>query len=384
MASTTTKPFELRWGILGPGNIAKTFTKDLLTPTSTRNANDITHKLIAAASSSSLDKAKDFLSSISAPSSAIPLSSYTDLVSHPSIDIIYISTPHSHHYSHARLALSAGKHVLCEKPITVNAKQTEALVELAREKGVFLMEAVWTRCFPVSREVVGMVREGKVGEVKRVWADLSYWKDVEGEFGEGRGMRMVDLGLAGGALLDLGIYSLTWVFQALYHAAPQEQRGAPVVASSMTKYPPTGCDEQTSVILAFPNGGHGIATTSLRVAHSPDPTSPTAPPAVRIQATLADIIIPFPCYRPTSYTVTPASNAERGQLADYDEYTVTHEVEGGGHGMFYEADECARCIRDGKLESSIVPLQESVEVMRVMDSVRDAAGLRYPGGLEDL
>jgi predicted dehydrogenase len=130
----------------------------------------------------------------------VPYGSYSDLVADPNVDIVYIASPHSHHYQHARLALEAGKHVLCEKAFTVNAKQTQILIDIAREKKVFLMEAVWTRFLPLAKEIREVVASGKIGEVKRVWADLSYWKDVEGEFASGH--RMVDLGLAGGALLD--------------------------------------------------------------------------------------------------------------------------------------------------------------------------------------
>lgn len=121
-------------------------------------------------------------------------------MSDPDVDIIYIATPHSHHYQNARLCLDAGKHVLCEKPFTVNSEQTEILISIAEEKKLFLMEAVWTRFFPVAREIREFVKAGKLGEVKRVFADLSFWNDVEKEFG--REHRMVNLDLAGGALLD--------------------------------------------------------------------------------------------------------------------------------------------------------------------------------------
>ncbi|KAF2280378.1 NAD(P)-binding protein [Westerdykella ornata] len=376
---SNTGPFTLKWGILATGGIAKTFTKDLLIPTTTRNASDIQHELVAAASSSSLSRAQTFLNEVGAPETAVPYASYADLVADPNVDIIYVATPHSHHYQHARLALEAGKHVLCEKAFTVNAAQAQILIDIAREKKLFLMEAMWTRFFPVAKEVRDIVKSGQLGEVIRVWADLSFWKDVEGEFGTAH--RMVNLELAGGALLDLGVYSLTWVFQILYHIVPAEERGPPAVASAMTKYEATGCDETTSMILTFPGGAQGIATTSLRVAHHPTPTSPSAHAPIRIQGTLADIHIPYPPYRPQSYVLLPASNDARGTLASFPEQTVTREVPAGGHGMFYEADECARCIRDGKLESEVMPWEESLEVMRVMDLARRQGGLDY-GDLE--
>ncbi|KAI4914523.1 hypothetical protein J4E85_010588 [Alternaria conjuncta] len=196
----TSEPFTLRWGILA-------FTKDLLINPQTRDASDIRHVVAAAASSTSATRAKEFLTSVGAPDTARAYGSYTDLVSDPNVDIIYIATPHSHHYHHARLCLNAGKHLLVEKPITVNAAQCQELRKLAKEKGRFMMEAVWTRFFPLSREVCSIIKEGKLGEIKRVFADFSFWNDVNKEFGTEH--RMVNPDLAGGALLDLGIYSLT-------------------------------------------------------------------------------------------------------------------------------------------------------------------------------
>ncbi|KAF2006236.1 NAD(P)-binding protein [Amniculicola lignicola CBS 123094] len=379
----SSQPFTLKWGILATGGIAKTFTKDLLIDPSTRNVTDIRHEVVAAASSSSTSRAQDFLTDVGAPSSAKAYGSYANLAADKNVDIIYIATPHSHHYQNARLCLEAGKHVLCEKPFTVNAEQTKILIDIARKRKLFLMEAVWTRFFPLAREVMQFVGEGRLGEVKRVWADLSFWNDVEKEFGTGH--RMVNLDLAGGALLDLGVYSLTWVFQILYHLQPLP-RTPPIVSSTMTKYAPTGCDSQTTVLLTFPSSGaHAIASTSLHISSVPSPSHPSATPApVRIQGTLGELTIASPIYRPTSYTLIPASNAKRGKLADFEYATKEFEVEGGGHGMFYEADECARCVRDGKGESEVCPLEESLEVMRVMDGVRGAGALVYPGGLESV
>ncbi|KAF2660912.1 NAD(P)-binding protein [Lophiostoma macrostomum CBS 122681] len=377
----TSEPFTLRWGILATGGIAKTFTKDLLVDPATRSATDIRHEVVAAASSTSASHAQDFLTFLNLPT-AKAYGSYAALVSDPNVDIIYIATPHSHHYANARLALVANKHVLVEKPITVNAAQAQILHDIAREKGLFLMEAVWTRFFPLATEVCKIVEEGRLGEVKRVWADLSFWNDVEREFGVGH--RMVNMDLAGGALLDLGVYSLTWVFQILYHILPAAQKGNPSVASSITKYKATGCDEMTSMILTFPpDGAHGIATTNIRVATDVNPEHPSPAP-IRIQGTLGDLTIAAPCYRPTSYTLIPASSASRGTPASFSYQTVEHEVPGGGHGMFWEADECARCIRDGKLESEVMPVEESVAVMRVMDEVRKQGELVYSTAFESV
>ena len=394
----TSEPFTLRWGILGisplsshtgtytntlpaTGGIAKTFTKDLLIDPTTRGVTDIRHTVAAAASSSSASRAQTFLSDLNAPSTAKAYGSYQELVDDKNVDIIYVATPHSHHYQHIRLALEAGKHVLAEKPITVNAAQCEIVTQLAKEKGKFLMEAVWTRFFPLSLEVTDFLRSGKLGEIKRVFADFSFWNDVEKEFGTSN--RMVNMDLAGGAMLDLGIYSLTWVFMALYHTLPVQEDGKkqdPGVVSQVSKYAATGCDEQTTVLLDFAGKAHAVATTSIRVASTPN-AEHNAQDDIRIQGTLGDLTVNY-APRPGSYTVTPATSAARGTPGSFAYEKKTFETPGGGHGMFWEADECARCVRDGKGESATMGLEESAAVLRVMDEVRKAHGVLYGEAVE--
>ncbi|KAH7411848.1 dimeric dihydrodiol dehydrogenase [Phaeosphaeria sp. MPI-PUGE-AT-0046c] len=379
VSEMASQPFTLRWGILATGGIAKQFTKDLLIHPSTRSVQDVKHEVAAAASSTSASRAQDFLTQLNAPSTAKAYGSYQELVNDPDVDIIYVATPHSHHYQHARLALEAGKHVLLEKPATVNVEQFVILQDVAKKHNRFLMEAVWTRFFPLSLEVVDFISSGKLGQVKRVFADFSFWNDVETEFGTSH--RMVNMDLAGGALLDLGIYSLTWVFQALYRAQPAEKRTAPGVVSAVTKYT-TGADEQTTVVCDF-GGAHGVATTSIRVASTPN-AEHVGQDDVRIQGTLGDLTVNY-APRPKSYTLTPASSKSRGTPADFEFGTKEFDNgPGGGHGMFWEADECARCVRDGKIESEIMCWKESEQVLRVMDQVRKQHGITYPGGLESV
>ncbi|KAF1917804.1 hypothetical protein BDU57DRAFT_177779 [Ampelomyces quisqualis] len=373
------EPFTLRWGILATGGIAKTFTRDLLIPPSTRSVQDVHHEVAAAASSSSASRAQAFLNDLDAPSSAKAYGSYKELVTDSNVDIIYIATPHSHHYQHARLALDAGKHVLVEKPATVNVSQFTILQDLAKKRNLFFMEAVWTRFFPLSLEVVELISSGTLGEIKRVFADFSFWNDVENEFGTTH--RMVNMDLAGGALLDLGIYSLTWVFQALYHAKKEKDRVSPKVVSTVSKYV-TGADEQTTVLCDF-NGAHAVATTSIRVASTPNGEH-VGQDDIRIQGTLGDVTVNY-APRPKSYTLTPASSKSRGTPAEFKYETKDFDDSpGGGHGMFWEADECARCVRDGKLQSAVIEWKESEEVLRVMDVVRKQWGIVYPGGVESV
>lgn len=140
--SVMSTKFQLKWGILATGNIACVFARDLWVDPSTRGVDDIEHLVVAAASSSSIDKAHDFLKEVRAPKHAKAYNNYSQLVADPKVDIVYISSPNSHHFRHVMLCLEAGKNVLCEKPFTINAKQLQKLVEVAKAKGLFLMEGV--------------------------------------------------------------------------------------------------------------------------------------------------------------------------------------------------------------------------------------------------
>jgi predicted dehydrogenase len=287
------------------------------------------------------------------------------------------------------LCLEAGKHVLCEKALTVNAAQAKKLVETAKAKNLFFMEAVWTRYFPISIKIRELVTSGAIGQVHRVFSDLSF-----GEAAEDGGLnfpdenRMVNMDLAGGALLDLGIYALTWVYQILYHCQTKP-REAPKVVAAINKYAKTGADEMTSIILQWEkNKSMGIATTNMRVATQPeDGSTYISGPAVRIQGTKGEIQVFGPIYRPTRYRIIKVG-AKLGEEEDVycaipkDKERPGNNGEGWGHGMFWEADEAARCIRDGKLESETLSWDESVLIMETMDETRKQGGLKYPELIE--
>lgn len=178
----------------------------------------------------------------------------------------------------------------------------------------------------------------------------------------------------------MGIYSLTWVFQFLYHIQPASSRKPPTVASSITKYPKTGADEKTSVILNFPEtGAHGIATATLRVASDPSGDQSAGPP-IRIQGEKGEIQVYGPAFRPTRYRLIPRHEDADPPMEPRQVEEVTREIP--GHGMFWEADECARCLMDGKKESEGIGLDESVAIMRVMDEIRKQADLVYPERIE--
>lgn len=386
---------------------------DLLKDAHARGTEDVSHSVTAVASSSSSKRAEEFIQELQIPGNPAAYGSYEELAQDPNVDIVYVATPHSHHYQNVRLLLETGnKHVLCEKPFTVNAEQTKILAEIAKRKGLFLMEAVWTRYFPLSVQVREAIQKGEIGEVLRVVADNSigdpHW-DV--------GHRMVNLDLAGGALLDcmylflprppsplcsfvlhltntyvqVGIYSLTWVFQTLYHTLPQSQRKPPSsITSTMFKYPATGADEDTTILLTFPTTtptnalapnrtSHAVAMTALAVDFNPD-KQPGGRAAIRIQGTKGEIQVDGPAYRPERYRVIP--RIEGGETPRREVREIENPFPANGHGMYWEADEVARCVRDGKLESEGMPLEESIVIMEVMDEVRRQNELVYPAKIE--
>uniref|UniRef100_L2FSP7 D-xylose 1-dehydrogenase (NADP(+), D-xylono-1,5-lactone-forming) n=1 Tax=Colletotrichum fructicola (strain Nara gc5) TaxID=1213859 RepID=L2FSP7_COLFN len=354
-------PHTVKWGIMATGWIAETFCKDLLTNPAARDVTDVAHKIVAVSSSRDAQKARDFIKKVDGPSDAATYGSYAELVADPNVDIIYVATPHSHHFQNAMLALDAGKNVLCEKALTVTADQTRRLVETARAKKLFFMEAVWTRYFPLSIKIRELIATGALGKDPN---KLSF-PDSH---------RMVNPELAGGALLDLGIYSLTWIFQTLYHLQEGEKE-SPQVLAAVQKYPVTGADESTSMILNFPKHQMtGIATTSMRVATDPDGAGKSAP-AIRVQGSEGEIQVAHPAFRPLSYKFIKKD----GTVEAVDCPIPTDPGRNNwGHGMFWEADECARCLRDGKLESSTLPLSESLVIMETMDSAIKQGGIKYP------
>lgn len=353
--------------------------------------------MVAAASSSSADRASTFLKEVDAPSTAKAYGSYAEFVKDPNIDIIYVATPHSHHYQNTMLCLEAGKHVLCEKAFTVNAAQARALIDKARAKNLILIEAVWTRYFPLSIYIREQITSGRLGTVHRVAADLSVQFDPYGEtHAQGDKHRMVNPELAGGALLDLGIYSLTWVFQTLYLTQDPTTRVKPTVQASVQKYAHTGVDELTSMLLTFPRpqqaGGpaHGVATTSMVVRTDSDQKG-SAGPAVRIYGEKGEAVVYFPTYRPTRTKVVLEDGTVEekdwpqpgpGKGSGWYNGFGSMNPEGEGHGMFWEADEAGYALMEGRQEGKYLGWEESVTIMEVMDEVRRQGGVAYPEKIE--
>ncbi|KPI36249.1 Trans-1,2-dihydrobenzene-1,2-diol dehydrogenase [Cyphellophora attinorum] len=251
----------------------------------------------------------------------------------------------------------------------------------------------WIRYFPLSIYVRELVSSGRLGKVSRVFADLSNANKLEESIEDSH--RMVSPDLAGGALLDLGFYSLTWIFQTLY-STQGDDAVKPQVLSSMQKYR-LGTDEMTTVLLTFPRseGGdaHGIATTSIRVASDPDGKR-TAGPCVRIQGDRGEVQVFPPAYRPTRTKLVLQDGTVDEKVWEvpgvgpgsgwYNGFAPANDwnAEGEGHGMFWEADECALALRDGRKEGRFESLDESIAIMQVMDEVRQQHGMTYPERIE--
>lgn len=356
--------------------LALAFCKDLLTDPKIRDVSDVQHEIVAVASSSSAERATEFIKKIDGPSSAKQYGSYRELVADPNVKIVYVATPHSHHFQNAMLCLEAGKHVLCEKALTVNASQARKLFEKAKEKNLFFMEAVWTRYFPLSIKIRELISSGAIGTVYRTIADNSFNKNSDdGRLSFPDTNRMVNPELAGGALLDLGIYSLTWVFQTIYHLQ-QGVKEAPTVVASMRKYE-TGADEETAIICQFPKSKKmGLALTGLRTESNPDGHH-SAGAAIRIQGSGGEIQVMGPAFRPLQYRVITNDCAGKFEVVDCP-IPKDPARNNWGHGMFWEADECARCLRDGKLESETLPWQESIVIMETMEESLKQGGIKYP------
>lgn len=294
------------------------------------------------------------------------------------------------------MLLEAGKNVLCEKAFTVNARQAKALVIKAKEKNLLLMEGLWTRYFPLSTYLRDTIASGCLGPVQRVLSEHSL--PYAGYF-EDNSHIMVNPNLAGGILLDGGVYSLTWVFQALYDPQPAAVRQPPKIQSIVAKYEPTGVDSMVTILLEFPrsekDGGNAHAVASCSLGLSVDAVATAAGaeiPGIRIQGPNGELQIFPPAYRPTRTRLIlkdgtcedkrwpqPGPGAGSGW---YTGYGSTRHPEGEGHGLFWEADDAGRALKEGRKEGSCLGLEESVLIMEIMDEVRGKAGLMYPPELE--
>lgn len=322
----------LRWGILGPGGIARAFASDLRTAGLD----------IAAVGSRRREAAEAFAAEFSVPHVH---GSYEELVADPDVDIVYIATPHPFHAEQAILALEAGKHVLVEKPFTINATEAAAVRDAARARGLLAMEAMWTRYLPSMVRIREIIASGSLGEIRAVTADHTQKITTDPAH------RLNALELGGGALLDLGIYPVSFTWDVL---------GAPATIVASATLGSTGADSEIATIFTYPSGA--IATT-LSVAHSSGPNT------AHIIGTEARIDIDHVWYNQTSFRVLSPDGTV---LESYDEKI-------DGRGMQYQALAAERFVTSGAMDSDILPLDEVVAIMDTLDTVRDIIGVRYAG-----
>ncbi|KAG7575486.1 hypothetical protein FFLO_00305 [Filobasidium floriforme] len=374
-------PFELRWGIIATGGISTQFTKDLVLDPAGRDANDVKH-IVKAVGSRSKESADKFISAVlpSDLQEGAQGGTYEEVFANPEVDVVYIGTPHTYHYENTMDALNAGKHVLCEKPFTFDVEELDELTALAKKKNLFLMEAVWTRFHPIAYAVQDAIFSGKYGKVKRVFADLAF--NIEPDKLDAKTNRMIAAELGGGGLLDLGPYPMVWVMMILHQNPGNKERAPPSsVKGHMRIYERTGVDASSTWIVDWKDVGTAVCTTSIE-------TQMNLERCVTVQMEGGELTVDFPTFRPEGYTITPKpanredADPEGEGNANPDANKTQHHShpvpESAGRGMNYQADEVARCIRDGKLESERCNLAESRIVQSVFDEVRKQGG--YLGG----
>ncbi|GAB3542113.1 Gfo/Idh/MocA family oxidoreductase [Arthrobacter tecti] len=258
------------------------------------------------------------------------------------MDVVYVATPHGQHFEVCKAALTAGKHVLCEKAFTVNAREAEELIDLAREKGLFLMEAVWSRFLPSLNRAWEIIHSGELGEIGWVQADLGFPSTYD------PAARLWDPLAGGGALLDLTIYPTTWALGAL---------GFPTSVSAEATLNDDGVDAQNALTLTYASGAQAQLSSSL-VASGPS------------QATVAGS-------RGWLRTSSPLHNPRELVIQAFKGESRVEEFERVGNGYAYELRETTRCIQSGLLESPTMPLQHTLDTMRMFDGVRAQLGVRY-------
>jgi predicted dehydrogenase len=322
----------LRWGILATGGIARLFTNDL-------KLNGFTVQAVGSRSQQSADA---FAAEFEIPTAH---ASYEALVADPEVDVIYVSTPHPLHASNAMLALEAGKHVLVEKPFAVNAREAQAIADLASAKGLLVLEAMWTRYLPHMERIREIIAAGTLGEVRTLIADHTQL------LSDDPAHRINALELGGGALLDLGSYPVSFAWDLF---------GAPLTVQATATFKDTGADAQVATIFGYDGG---------RVASTLSASDTLGPNIAHVLGTLGRIEIDAVWYNPTTFRVVGAD----GTVLEEYRSDVT------GRGMHFQAEAVERLVAAGNLTGDLLTIDETVAIMGTLDAIRAEIGLRYPG-----
>ena len=319
-----------KWGIIGLGNIAEKFAQDL-----PHTENGVLH----AVASRSKDKAQEFARKHNAPHS---FGSYADILSVSDLDAVYIATPHNLHAENTMMCLEAGVPVLCEKPFAINLNQSQQMVSLAREKNVFLMDAIWTRFLPHFMEIKEIVYSGELGPITSLKADFGFEAD------EKRHRRLFNKDLGGGSLLDIGIYPIFAAYALL---------GKPTEIKAKAEFGETGVDLKVDMEFVYGSTCNAQLTCTL--------LEDTASNLV-IEGEWGTLEVGHRFHGPNNYDLRIRDKARKISNFKYN-----------CNGYMYEANEVARCIYLGQTESEHMPLDFTLELMQLLDQVRDKAGIFY-------
>lgn len=322
----------IRWGIIGTGNIAHKFATGLAACEDAE---------LVAVGSRKQKTADAFGDDFTIPRRH---ASYEALANDGGVDVVYVSTPHSFHRDNTILCLNAGRAVLCEKPFAINAHQAADMIAVARQKKLFLMDAMWSRFQPAEVKMRELIAEGAIGDVRMIHSDFGFRTG-----GVDPKARLFNPDLGGGALLDVGVYNVALASQLF---------GPPTQVKALAHLGETGVDEQAAVILAHDAGRLAVSSTAIRT---------TTMHEACIIGTEGWIRIDPPWWRTNGLALEV-----HGTDARHIDTPMT------ANGYNYEAEEVMRCIRDGKLKSDVMPLDETVSIMKTLDEIRAQWGLKYP------
>ena len=320
----------INWGILAPGSIAHQFAEGL---------KSVPDAKLHAVGSRTQEKADAFADKFGAPKR---YASYEALAADPDVHVIYVATPHPGHKDAILLCLEHGKAVLCEKPFTVNGGEAEEVIASARAKNLFVMEAMWSRFFPAMAHVRKLIADGAIGEVRMLQADFGFRAGVDPN------SRLFNPALAGGGLLDVGVYPVSLASMLF---------GTPTQITGVAQMGETGVDEQAAMALLYAGGQIASLTTGIRI---------NTPHEAAILGTDGSIKLHAPWWKLAKITLNAG-----GKTEDLD---LPYE----GAGMNFEAKEVGDCLRAGKTESDLLPLSETLSIMQTLDTLRGQWGLKYP------
>ncbi len=322
----------IRWGIMSTGNIAAQFARDL-------KAAD--HAELRGVASRNLEKARRFADEHGVPKA---YGNYEELAAAPDIDAVYIGTPHACHKDNTLLCLTHGKHVLCEKPLALDHAEALEMFRAARGAGRLLMEAMWMLFFPAVQKARDLVREGAIGDPRMLRADFAFRANLEPEG------RLMNPALGGGALLDIGIYPLA-LAQLVFGEAP-------IAIATAAQFGETEVDVQSGIVMKYATGAMAVLSCSFETA---------LPQEAVIAGSEGTILIPPEFSHPDALVLRRNGAEER----------IAFNRRGIGY--YLEAEEAGRCIREGLLESPVVPHGGSLALARTMDRVRRVWSMKYPG-----